>query len=234
MTDLVMIPAFGCDAGLYAAVASRLPANVLSTTILADGSDFAHCVAQVLARAPDSFVILGTSFGGRVALETALAAPGRVRGVVVIGAGAGPVADPQAGLRRSERLRAGEASQVAAEMGAMISHLPGPRGAAARDSFIAMCARVGPGVMTRQSDALARRGDLWPRLGEIACPALMLWGVHDKFSPADDGRRMAAALPRGSYVELPACGHFPSLEYPEETAAAIDRWMAGEGFAAPV
>jgi pimeloyl-ACP methyl ester carboxylesterase len=88
--------------------------------------------------------------------------------------------------------------------------------------------------MTRQSDALARRGDLWPRLGEIACPALMLWGVHDKFSPADDGRRMAAALPRGSYVELPACGHFPSLEYPEETAAAIDRWMAREGFAAPV
>jgi pimeloyl-ACP methyl ester carboxylesterase len=62
----------------------------------------------------------------------------------------------------------------------------------------------------------------------------MLWGAHDRFAPAADGRRMAAAVPRGSYAELPDCGHLPSLEYPEQTAAVIDRWLAAEALAAPV
>jgi pimeloyl-ACP methyl ester carboxylesterase len=92
-----------------------------------------------------------------------------------------------------------------------------------------MCATLGPDVMTRQAEALARRGDLWPRLTEITCPALMLWGVHDQFSPAADGLRMSAAIGNGRYVELAACGHFPTLEYPDETAAAIDHWMEDVG-----
>lgn len=163
------------------------PSNVLSSTVIADGPDFATCVDQVLAQAPENFVILGTSFGGRVALETALAAPDRVRGLIVIGSSPGPVADPRAGLRRSERLRSGEAEQVAEEMGDMIAHMEVPNGPAARQAFIDMCATLGPDAMTRQSDALAHRADRWPKLSEIKCPALMLWGVHDKFSPAAEG-----------------------------------------------
>jgi pimeloyl-ACP methyl ester carboxylesterase len=234
MTNLVMIPAFGCDGRLYEPIGPLLPSNVLTSTIICDGDDFATCVEQVLAQAPEKFVVLGTSFGGRVALETALAAPDRVRGLVVIGSGPGPVADPRAGLRRSERLKAGEAEQVAIEMGDMIAHLDGLNGPAARTLFIEMCAAVGPDVMTRQSDALAKRVDLRPRLGEIACPALMLWGANDRFSPAADGLKMAAALRSGRYVEIAACGHLPTLEYPEETAAAIDHWMEDAGLAPTV
>lgn len=229
MTNLVMIPAFGCDERLYAEIAPLLPSNVLSSTVIADGDDMATCVEQVLAQAPRQFVVLGTSFGGRLALETTLAAPDRVRGLVVIGSGAGPVADPRAGWQRSERLRAGEADQVVGEMADRIAHMEGPNGAAARQAFIDMCETQGPGVMTRQSDALAKRQDLWPRLGEIACPALMLWGVHDKFSPAAEGLRMSAAMAKGRYVEIADCGHFPTLEYPAETAAAIDHWMEDAG-----
>jgi pimeloyl-ACP methyl ester carboxylesterase len=231
MTNLVMIPAFGCDEGLYAPLLPLLPANVLASTVIADGDDFAICVEQVLARAPERFVILGTSFGGRVAMETALAAPERVMGLVVIGSSAGPVADPRAGARRSERLRAGEAAQVAAEMGDIITDMDGPNGAAARQAFIGMCASIGPEVMTRQSDALAKRGDLRARLAGLSCPALMLWGAHDRFSPAADGLAMAAAMPRGRFVEIAACGHLPSLEYPEETVAAIAHWMQDMGLA---
>ena len=231
MTNLVMIPAFGCDERLYEPIAPLLPSNVLTSTIICDGDDFASCVEQVLAQAPGTFVILGTSFGGRVALETALAAPDRVKGLVVIGSGPGPVADPRAGFRRSERLRGGEAEQVASEMGDMITHMEGPNGAAARAAFIEMCATLGPGVMTRQSDALAKRADLRPRLGDVSCPALLLWGAHDRFSPAADGLKMAAALPNGRYAEIADCGHLPTLEYPEETAAAIDHWMEDMGLA---
>lgn len=231
MTNLVMIPAFGCDERLYGAIAPLLPSNVLTSTIICDADSFAGCVEQVLAQAPERFVILGTSFGGRVALETALAAPERVRGLIVIGSGPGPVADQRAGLRRSERLRAGEAAQVASEMGDMIAHPDGPNGPATRACFIEMCASAGAGVMTRQSDALAQRADLRPRLGDVACPGLMLWGALDRFSPAADGLAMATAMRNGRYVEIAGCGHLPTLEYPEETASAIDHWMEDVGLA---
>jgi pimeloyl-ACP methyl ester carboxylesterase len=114
-------------------------------------------------------------------------------------------------------------------MGDMISHMPGPNGPATRDCFVEMCQTVGPDVMTRQSDALAKRADLRPRLREIGCPALMLWGVHDQFSPAKDGLSMSIGVQKGRYVELAECGHFPTLEYPEETASAISHWMQDVG-----
>jgi pimeloyl-ACP methyl ester carboxylesterase len=189
------------------------------------------CVSQVLELAPERFVMMGTSFGGRVALETALAAPDRVAGLIIIGAGPGQVADQAAGLRRSARIRGGEFEAVLAEMGNMVSHLPGENGPATRGLFIAMGKAQGSDVMARQSDALAYRTDLWPELPKLACPALMLWGRFDQFSPAADGLRMSMAVPKGRYVEIPDCGHFPTTEAPEETVEAIRHWLLDSGLA---
>jgi pimeloyl-ACP methyl ester carboxylesterase len=43
---------------------------------------FAGCAERVLARAPERFTLCGYSMGGRVALHTALAAPGRISRLV--------------------------------------------------------------------------------------------------------------------------------------------------------
>jgi pimeloyl-ACP methyl ester carboxylesterase len=226
MTAFVAIPALGCDHRLYDKIWSRLEHAVDVKVIISHADDLSSCVSQVLEQAPARFVVLGTSFGGRVALELALAAPGRVTGLVVIGAGPGPAVNPDAGRRRSQRLRGGEFEQVVAEMAAMISHLPGPNGPAAREAFIAMARDQGPDLMARQSDALAKRADLWPRMAEIGCPALMLWGAQDQFSPTADGLRLSSSVAHGRYVELADCGHFPPLEYPEESAAALSHWLS--------
>ena len=68
MISLIMIPALGCDAGLYAPLVPLLGDLVSLRTVIADGDRLDGCVAQVLAAAPESFVVLGTSFGGRVGL----------------------------------------------------------------------------------------------------------------------------------------------------------------------
>jgi pimeloyl-ACP methyl ester carboxylesterase len=230
MRNLVMIPAMGCDGGLYADILPRLSAVVEPVTIVADRDTLPECVQQVLERAPEKFIILGISFGGRTALEVAFAAPQRVEGLVVIGAGAGVAADPSGGMRRTERLRGTEFGSVVTEMADMVSHLPGPNGPAARDAFISMAQKLGGGAMARQSAALSKRLDLWPKLGEIECPSLMLWGREDKFSPAADGLKMSTGLPHGRYAEISECGHFPSLEAPEETADIILHWLQDNKF----
>jgi pimeloyl-ACP methyl ester carboxylesterase len=230
MQNLVMIPALGCDGRLYADILPRLSSVVEPVTIVADKDTLTGCVQQVLERAPEKFIILGTSFGGRTALEVAFAAPHRVQGLVVIGAGPGVAADPSAGFRRTERLRGKEFESVVTEMADMVSHMPGPNGAKARNAFISMAQKQGGALMARQSAALSKRVDLWPRLGEIACPSLMLWGREDKFSSAADGLKMSTSLPHGRYVEISECGHFPSLEAPEETADIILHWLQDSKF----
>jgi pimeloyl-ACP methyl ester carboxylesterase len=78
MQNLVMIPAMGCDGRLYAELIEALVPVVAVTVIVADGDNLSDCVRQVLEQTPGKFIVLGTSFGGRVALETVLAAPDRV------------------------------------------------------------------------------------------------------------------------------------------------------------
>jgi pimeloyl-ACP methyl ester carboxylesterase len=229
MHDLVMIPALGCDERLYGKIAPALVDIVSLRTIVADHNTFDDCIRQILTEAPETFVVLGTSFGGRAAMEVTLASPKRVNGLIVIGSTPGPAPDPAAGLRRSARLRSNEQEQVVAEMADMVSHLPGPNGPATRDAFITMARTQGAELMARQSDALANRSDLRPRLSSIKCPALMLWGIHDHFAPASDGLALSKAIPGARYVEIPDCGHFPPLEAPEETAGAIRHWLASNG-----
>ena len=225
MKNILLIPAMGCDARLYADIAQSLSPVINPTVILADKDDLADCVQQVLQLAPEKFVVLGTSFGGRTALEIAIAAPARVEGLVVIGAGAGVAGDPAAGLRRAGRLRGAEFEAAVSEMADMVSHLPGPNGPATRALFIEMARDNGGGMMARQSEALAKRVDLGPRLHEISCPSLLLWGREDKFSPASDGLKMATAMANARYAEISECGHFPSLEAPAETAEVLLHWL---------
>jgi pimeloyl-ACP methyl ester carboxylesterase len=229
MNTLVLIPAFGCDDRLYEPQTAALKGSISCNIHIGKGERYEMMAENLLAEAPERFAVLGTSMGGRLALEVALSAPERVEALCVIGAGAGAVADKAAGLRRSERIRSGEKVAVLREMGDMISHMDGPNGPATRQASIAMGHDFDMETLAQQSDALAHRSDKWARVGEITCPALFLWGVHDQFSPAADGARMAEMVQDGSYVELPECGHFPTLEYPEMATEAIIAWLEDAG-----
>ena len=229
MLPLIQIPALGCNADLYAPFNAALGVQGKST--IATANRMAGCVEQVLASAPPEFILMGTSFGGRVAMETALTAPARVKGLAIIGAGPGPVVDQAAGLKRSARVRGREFENVLQEMGDIISHLPGPRGPQTMEAFRAMSRKLGPENFALQSDALAHRTDLWPRMGEIKCPVLCLWGDHDQYTAAEVGQKIAAAVPHGQCVILPDCGHFPTLEYPETAAQTVKNWLAANSLA---
>lgn len=224
-----MIPALCCDEGLYDDVTARFADLVAPRIVIPYANTLAACVEHVLSAVEGDFIIMGTSFGGHVARETAFAAPERVKGLWIIGAGAGAVANPQAGLERSAKLRDGRADEVYRQFAQTITHLPGEFGQAAADRFLTMARRADPEKVARQSDALAVRADRWSDLPRIGCPSLLMWGVHDQFSPAADGLRMAGLIPHARYVEIADCGHLPTLETPEEVVEAARHWLADLG-----
>jgi pimeloyl-ACP methyl ester carboxylesterase len=57
------------------------------------------------------------------------------------------------------------------------------------------------------------------RLGDLACPALVLWGTRDRYLPVEFGRLYAERLPNAELVELADAAHWPWVDRPD----AIDR-----------
>jgi pimeloyl-ACP methyl ester carboxylesterase len=74
----------------------------------------------------------------------------------------------------------------------------------------------------RPADTLAAGAKL-PSLG---IPALIAWGVEDRFFKLDHARRIAAAIPDSKLVEIAGASTFVMLDRPHEVAAAIEAFLA--------
>jgi 2-succinyl-6-hydroxy-2,4-cyclohexadiene-1-carboxylate synthase len=186
---------------------------------------FAGCVESVLARSPEEFLLCGYSLGGRVALHVALAAPERVRRLILVSTTAGIEGDAERAARRAadhrlateletmpfeqfiERWRtqtlfAGDPPEVAELARAdMLRNQPHALAAALRG--------IGAGEME----------PLWGRLATLRMPAIVVVGEHDPKYMAL-GRRMAELLGDGSLFAVRG-GHALALENPNAVAGAI-------------
>ena len=226
---LVFIPAVACDGDLYEPLVPLLRPDFDCRTVTPAEADMAACAKAVLnAVGEGPFVIAGTSFGGHVAREVALMAPAQVRGLVVMGAGPAGVVDPTPLERRRAAIEADGGAEMLEDMARRIVFEPEGRGEAAADTFRLMVGRAGASLLLAQNEALASRPDRTGEVARIACPALLLWGAEDRFSPPSAGEAMASAMPDARFVLLDECGHLPSLEAPMRVAAEIRRRFVDE------
>ena len=219
-TSLVLIPALLCDEAMYREVIALMEGDVVAQVHMATRATMAANVAEILERAPERFVLGGSSYGGTVAIEVALAAPDRVAGLWLNDCDPG-ASDPDATL--------GLAGMLEQATDAAVTHLSSvvvrPQSTAAVATFKAMANRMGGHAGASQARALAGRSSAWERLGELTMPALVLWGDEDAAIPLDVGRRMSASLPNSHFHLLEHCGHLPALEQPEQVALVVREWM---------
>jgi pimeloyl-ACP methyl ester carboxylesterase len=221
-TPVVFIPALLCDAALYADVIDRLGDTIAAQVLLSPRPTLAASAADILARAPETFVLVGTSYGGSLALEIAIAAPERVTALWLMGCDPGPAQPGGPDL----------AGGLTATPDAVIDMLAGlavhQDHAAAAEAFKAMAHRVGGPVGADQVRALGARQDAVPRLGVLTMPALVLWGAEDALVPVAVGRRLADALPHAHFHLLTGCGHLPTLEKPVASAELFADFLGDE------
>jgi pimeloyl-ACP methyl ester carboxylesterase len=67
-------------------------------------------------------------------------------------------------------------------------------------------------------------------LGSLRCPALVAWGMRDRYLPGRFGAAYAAALPASELLELPDAGHWPWIDAPELVDRVIRFLETDEGF----
>lgn len=186
----------------------------------------------VLRWAPPTFALAGHSMGGRVAFQVYRLAPERVTRIAVLNTGsdARPAGDAGAAEEPSRRrLLAIARSQGMRAMAVewLKGMLPTYRltDSALVDEITAMFERKSPDLFEIQMLALLGRPNATPLLAGIQCPALVLTGRDDAWSPPARHLDMAQLIPKSELVLVPKCGHMSTMERPDEVSAAMRRWL---------
>ena len=180
--------------------------------------------------------IAGNSMGGRVAIEAGLADRDRTGGLCLLSPALAWLRPrPWAPIVRALRPELGliqPAPRPVVE--AMVRRLvPAANGgwtAAGVDEFLrAYLTRSGRAAFYAAArniylDEPHGDGGFWTRLESLQCDSLFVWGRHDKLVPIGFMKHVERALPRARHVEL-SCGHVPQVERPQETHAAIRKFL---------
>ena len=227
MTPLVLLPGMMCDARLFAPqIAAFSNRRVVHIAPMRDDTVTA-CAALILRDAPPQFALAGLSMGGIVAMEVLRQAPERVERIALLDTNHRP---------ETAEIRAQREPQIEkVQMGKLVSVMQnemkpnyltdGPHRARILDLCLDMAKTLGPEVFVAQSRALQSRPDQTATLQSCAVPALILCGRDDMLCPVHRHERMHDLIQKSSLEVIENAGHLPTLEQPEQTTAALARWL---------
>lgn len=173
-------------------------------------SEFAEALAPVLDELVAPAVVVGHSFGGKVALQLAARFPHKVSALVLSGV---PLAR-RAGARPRLGFRLVRALNRVGVVGE--SRMESARQRYGSDDY-----RRAEGVM--RSVLVKTVAESYDDvLKQIACPVELVWGASDTAAPIDGARAAASVLRRANLTEL-AGDHFACFTHPQELRAAVER-----------
>ncbi|GAB2469936.1 alpha/beta hydrolase [Xylanimonas ulmi] len=170
--------------------------------------------------------VVGSSFGGRVALELAARHPARVRQLVLLNPGlrgVEPTQDAQAFDAAESALL--EAGDIEGAVRLNIATWLGPDAALSTREALAAMLRHALEVQAEAEGALSEHG---PRqvlvdvdLMRIVVPTLVVSGAHDLDHYRQVAARVAASAPGAEHTELAWAAHLPALERPDAVVSLL-------------
>jgi pimeloyl-ACP methyl ester carboxylesterase len=176
-------------------------------------ADYAAALVPVLAELRVPAVVLGHSFGGRVAIHLAAAQPGLVKAVVLTGV---PLVRTATGHRRPPlRYRVGRAlyrRRIVSEA----------RMETLRQRYGSPDYRAATGVM-RQVLVRTVNETYDDQLRAVRCPVELVWGDDDTEVPLSVAEAAAGLLARPKLTVCRGAGHLVPLTAPDALRMAVER-----------
>jgi 4,5:9,10-diseco-3-hydroxy-5,9,17-trioxoandrosta-1(10),2-diene-4-oate hydrolase len=179
-----------------------------------------------LARVMDEFLaalgiakaaFVGNSYGGQVAIKTAIDFPARVESLVVIGSA--PTVHslftpmPVEGVKLIGQYYRGEGGPTYAKMKQIISSMVFDQRFATEEVIRARYeASIDPELIRVNTAPPPVRQDLTAELPRVAAPTLVLWGMDDRAGALDVGLLMTRAMQNAQMHIFTKCGHWVQVE----------------------
>jgi 2-succinyl-6-hydroxy-2,4-cyclohexadiene-1-carboxylate synthase len=246
-TPLLLLHGFTGSSSTWTDLAADLGRRTLAVDVIGHGHSDApveadrytmeHCVADLVG-VLDSLAlprvdVLGYSMGGRVALHLAVAAPGRVRALILESSSPG-LADP---ADRSARRRADETLADSIEREGMAAFVE----AWERLPLLALADHVSAEARRRLREqrlshaptglanslrgmGAGRQMPLWDRLAEVTCPTLLIVGERDG-RYRHIAEQMAALMPTPRSIVVRQAGHTVHLDQPAAFADHVAAFL---------
>jgi pimeloyl-ACP methyl ester carboxylesterase len=184
--------------------------------------------AVMKAAGVEHATLVGSSAGGGIAVDFALAHPDAVDGLVLAGpwvSGFKPSAGFIArGLKLAILIKSGNLE------GAVKDPYILTKSADAERARVVALLKANPQNLSGAGRNLERAGpEARPRLAEIRVPTLVLVGEADIKDVFEQAQAVAAAVPGATLETVPATGHFMYLERPKDFAERVERFTDQEG-----
>jgi len=180
-------------------------------------------------------VLVGNSFGGSVAWETALALPpGRVQKLILVDAAGYPLVSESVPIAfRIARMPVlSPIMAVTLPRGVVEDSVRNVYGDPDRvtpelvDRYYEISLRAGNRAALAQRFAQAHYGQHANRINAIRVPTLILWGGRDRLIPPSHGELFHRDIAGSRLVVFPELGHVPHEEDPVATVAAVRDFLA--------
>ena len=225
---LLLLPGLICDARIWPLAIHELGCPVVAPAGYDGATSLQDMASVALQQAPARFSLLGHSMGARVALEIVRRAPERVERLALVSTG---VHLPRAGEAASRHalLNLGRAEGIEALVDRWLPPMVAPSRLADRAllaPLTAMCVQAGVETYGRQIEALIERPEVESLLPGIDCPTLVLVGSEDQWSPPEQHRQIASAIPGAVLGIVDGSGHMLPAEAPEAFLASVLEWLA--------
>ncbi len=177
---------------------------------------YAEAVAPVLDDMAYPVVVLGHSFGGRVAVHLAVRRPDRVAGLVLTGV---PLLR-RPGSSPTKPALVYRAGRVLHRRGLLGERAMG----SLRRRYGSADYRAAEGVM-RQVLVRVVNETYEEQLAAITCPTELVWADDDAEVPLAVAEAAVGMLEKASLTVVPSAGHLTPLSAPAELRAAVERQL---------
>lgn len=165
---------------------------------------------------PQKVILVGHSFGGRIAIKYATRHPDKIEKLILTGA---------AGIKHPLNLRQ-KIFYAMAKIGKAFFSLPGINkldkyakmflyGAARERDYI----NANPGMKEIMKCIIGE--DLTPILDRVKIPTLLVWGRNDHSTPLSDGNTMHDKIDGSEMIIIDQANHSLPYQKPEEFAEAV-------------
>jgi pimeloyl-ACP methyl ester carboxylesterase len=165
--------------------------------------------------------VIGFSMGGWLAAEIAIKSTARIARLILVDAVGIKVSD------RNTRDIADIFATDPAEMRRLTFHDPSkaPDLSGLSDEAMEIVARNREASALYLWEPYAHNPKLTRRLHRIDVPVLLLWGESDGIVTPAYGRAFAERIPGARFELIPAAGHAPQMEQPEEFVKHVARFL---------
>ncbi|HWB48511.1 MAG TPA: alpha/beta hydrolase [Stellaceae bacterium] len=184
-------------------------------------ADIAYLYLDLLDRlALDDAILVGSSFGGWVALETAVRSSARLGGLVLI---------DTLGLKFGGRDEVEITDIYALSAAEVVAHnfadpARAPNYTEYDDAALEEVARDREAAVLYGWRPFMHNPGLRHWLHRVKVPSLVIWGERDRIVKPAYGAHLTQRLQNATFAPIADAGHYPQIEQPEKVAAAIENF----------